>query len=149
MKIKELIKNYIKIVILISGILLATDFDKLFKIATLENSYQNKVEFAVARTVDADLFDLQVSVTLVDNADYAEYLTIQSQSNIEEPTDNVTNDEAESTTELSPGFLPGLPSIPTSAVDEKGLAVDTKISQDDDNNFNEFLTFNVKFSRKK
>jgi hypothetical protein len=45
-------------------------------------------------------------------------------------------DGAESTTQQpSPGFLPGLPSIPTSAIDGKGLAVDTKISQDDDNNF--------------
>ena len=135
MKLNDSIKNYIKILILISGILYATDFDKLFKIATLENSYKNKVEFAISRTVDAGLFDLQVSVTLVDNTEYAEYLTIESQSKFEEPIDNVTNDEARSTTQPSPGFLPGLPSIPTSAVDERGLAVDTKISQEEDDNF--------------
>ena len=78
MRLNNTFKNSVKIILLISGILLATDFDKLFKKATLENSYQNKVEFAISRTVDVNLFDLQVNVVLEENAEYTEYLTIQS-----------------------------------------------------------------------
>ena len=122
MKIKSSIIKYIKIILFISGVLYSTEFDKLFKVATLENAYQNKVEFAVARTVDAGLFDLQVNVVIVDNAEYAEYLTIQSQVE-EEPVIEV--EEIDEKPNQSLGLLPGLPSIPTSAVDEKGMAVDT------------------------
>ena len=80
----NLIKNYKLHLILLIGTLLGTDFDKIFKTATLENSYKNKVEFAVSRTVDIGLFELKVSVTVVDNAEYKEYLTIQSKNKFEE-----------------------------------------------------------------
>jgi|GEM_PF-3523493 len=133
MKIKSSIIKYIKIILFISGVLYSTEFDKLFKVATLENAYQNKVEFAVARTVDAGLFDLQVNVVIVDNAEYAEYLTIQSQVEEEEPAIEV--EELDEKPNQSLGLLPGLPSIPTSAVDEKGMAVDTKATVEEDSKF--------------
>ncbi len=134
MKIKTSIIKYIKIILFISGVLFATEFDKLFKVATLENTYQNKVEFAVARTVDAGLFDLQVNVVIVDNAEYAEYLTIQSQVEEVEPVIEIENTDEKPN--QSVGLLPGLPSIPTSAVDEKGMAVDTKATVKEESKFN-------------
>ena len=127
-------KNSIKILLIISGILYGTDFDKLFKVATLENSYQNKVEFAIARTVDASLFDVQVNVVLENNTEYAEYLTIQSENDFDSIEDEPAKVE-DTPRQFSPGLLPGLPSIPTSAVDEKGLAVDTKKEVDEKSEF--------------
>ena len=134
MKFNQKFKNAVKFIILISGLLYATDFDKLFKKSTLENSYQNKVEFAISRTVDESLFDVQVNVVLEDNAEYAEYLTIQSKSNFEETEENPAEVE-EKMVQSSPGLLPGLPSIPTAAVDEKGLAVDTKKEAEQESRF--------------
>ena len=125
MKLNEKVKISVKSFLLISGFLFATDFDKLYKKATLENSYQDKVEFAVARSIDASLFDVQVNVILENNAQYAEYLTIQSKSDFKDVEENIEIVE-ETTIQASPGLLPGLPSIPTAAVDEKGMAVDTK-----------------------
>jgi hypothetical protein len=135
MRIRTKTKNSIKILLIISGILYGTDFDKLFKVATLENSYQNKVEFAVARTVDAGLFDLKVNVSIVDNAEYGEYLTIQSQAETEEPV--IETEVKEDKPNQVLGLLPGLPSIPTSSVDEKGMAVDTKVVDETKSKFNE------------
>jgi len=128
------IKNLLSLFILISGLLIGTDFDKLFKKATIENSYQNKVEFAISRTVDASLFDVYVNVILEDNAEYAEYLTIQSKSDFEK-TEEKPAEVEEKTEKHSPGLLPGLPSIPTAAVDEKGLAVDTKKQTEEESVF--------------
>ena len=134
MRLNETFKNSVKLIILISGLLFATDFDKLFKKATLENSYQNKVEFAIARTVDASLFDVQVNVVLENNTEYAEYLTIQSENDFDSIEDEPAKVE-DTPRQFSPGLLPGLPSIPTSAVDEKGLAVDTKKEVDEKSEF--------------
>ncbi len=125
MKFKKIIKLLFTASILLNGLILATDFDKIFKKATLENSYQDKVEFAVSRLIDESLFDIQVLVSLEDNAEYEEYLTIQSKSSFEEMEEEVVVTE-ELIVQSSPGLLPGLPSIPTAAVDEKGMAVDTR-----------------------
>ena len=112
MKFKKIIKFLFTASILLNGLILATDFDKIFKKATLENSYQDKVEFAVSRLIDESLFDLQVSVSLEDNAEYEEYLTIQSKSSFEEMEEEVVVVEEELPVQSSPGLLPGLPSIP-------------------------------------
>ena len=131
----NLIKNYKLHLILLIGTLLGTDFDKIFKTATLENSYKNKVEFAVSRTVDIGLFELQVSVTVVDNAEYKEYLTIQSKNKLEEEKNTTIEEEKSEDSKSSTGLLPGLPSIPTAAIDEKGLAVDINQMSDEDSKF--------------
>ena len=89
MKFKKIIKLLFTASILLNGLILATDFDKIFKKATLENSYQDKVEFAVSRLIDESLFDIQVLVSLEDNAEYEEYLTIQSKSSFEEMEEEV------------------------------------------------------------
>ena len=134
MKFKKIIKLLFTASILLNGLILATDFDKIFKKATLENSYQDKVEFAVSRLIDESLFDIQVLVSLEDNAEYEEYLTIQSKSSFEEMEEEVVVEE-ELPVQSSPGLLPGLPSIPTAAVDEKGMAVDTRKESKEETKF--------------
>ena len=134
MKLNDKIKISVKTIVLLSSLLYATDFDKIFKKATLENSYKNKVEFAVARIVDASLFDIQVNVILEDNAEYTDYLTIQSKSTFEEVEEKIQLEE-QKPVKTSPGLLPGLPSIPTASVDEKGMAIDTKKEIKDESRF--------------
>lgn len=117
---------------LIFGLLTAEDFEILYKRAAIESSYRNAVEFAMARTLDASLFDVDVSVSLIKNPEFLDYqaiATLKAEEAEAEETESREKQEAKTTT--TPGLLPGLPAIPTPSVDEKGLAIDTRVLEKD------------------
>ena len=75
---------------LIFGLLTAEDFEILYKRAAIENSYLNAVEFAMARTLDASLFDVDVSVSLIKNPGFLDYQAIATLKAEEAEAEQVT-----------------------------------------------------------
>ena len=77
------------------SIISAVDFDILYKRSAIENSYRSAVEFAIARTVDEALFDVNVSVSLIKNPEFIDFQAITKLKAEEEAAETEAREQKE------------------------------------------------------